>query len=386
MPFITLHLTTAQNVKLTTSVEIAAANIDNGVNFSAEVMTKAVFRHRFLIGGLSMRVFRLMIFLAVLALFAMPAAAQPAETLTVYSGRSESLIGPILAQFSQATGVQIEARYGGTAEMAATILEEGSNSPADVYIAQDAGALGALAQAGRLSQLPSDVLERVPAAFQSRDGYWVGISGRARVLVYNTSLVSEDELPASILDLTAPEWANRVAWAPTNGSFQAHVTALRILLGEDAARAWLEGMLANGVVPYQNNDSIVQAVIDGEIPVGLVNHYYIVRFLQQFPDAEVGLHFFEAGDPGNLINIAGGGVVSSSDTPALAQRLLLYLLGGEAQTYFAEQTAEYPLVAGVPQNPAVPPFDSIAAPDIDLSDLSDLENTLLLLSDVGALP
>lgn len=333
-----------------------------------------------------MRMFRILTVGLVLLLAVVPALAQSTETLTVYSGRSESLVGPILAQFSEATGVQIEVRYGGTAEMAATILEEGQNSPADVYIGQDAGALGALAQAGRFATLPSDVLERVPAAFRSDDGLWVGLSGRARVLVYNTELVAQDELPASLLDLTAPEWAGRVAWAPTNGSFQAHVTALRILLGEDAARGWLEGMIANATVPYQNNDSIVQAVIDGEVPAGLVNHYYIVRFLQQFPDAPVDLHFFDSGDVGNLINIAGAGVVNTSDTPALAQRLLLYLLGADAQTYFAQETAEYPLVAGVAQNDVVPPFDSIAAPEIDLSDLSDLETTLTLLSDVGALP
>lgn len=313
-------------------------------------------------------------------------SAQDAETLVVYSGRSEGLIGPILEQFTVETGVQIEVRYGGTAEMAATILEEGDNSPADVFIAQDAGALGALAAAGRLSQLPSDVLERVPAQFRSDDGLWVGLSGRARVLVYNTNQVTEDQLPDSILALTAPDWKGRVGWSPTNGSLQAQVTAMRVLLGDDVTRQWLEGMVANGAVVFENNDAIVQAVINGEIPVGLVNHYYVFEFKEQIPDAPIALHYFSGGDVGSLINVAGAGVVNTSDRPGLAQRLILYLLGGNAQRYFSEITAEYPLVAGIAANPDIKPLDEIEAPDIDLSDLADLQTTLDLLRDAGALP
>lgn len=335
-----------------------------------------------------MRLKQLLLTVLVLTfILALPATAQEGvETLIVYSGRSESLIAPILQQFSEETGVQVEVRYGSTAEMAATILEEGDNSPADVYIAQDAGALGALAEAGRLTTLPSDILERVASPFQSSNGQWVGLSGRARVLVYNPTLISEDELPASLLDLTAPEWAGRVGWAPANASLQAHVTALRLLLGEEQARAWLEGMVANNNPTFDNNNAIVQAVIDGEFPVGLVNHYYIFGFQQQLPDAPVAIHFFEDGDVGNLINVAGAGVVSSSDQPGLAQRLILYLLGESAQHYFAEQTGEYPLLEGVEPPGDVPPLDQIATPDVDLSDLSDLQTTLDLLRDTGALP
>lgn len=330
------------------------------------------------------RVFAMLFTLLVLGM-ALPAAAQDGETLVVYSGRSESLIGPILEQFTQETGVRVEVRYGDTAEMAATILEEGDNSPADVYIAQDGGALGALAQAGRLITLPSDILERVPAAYRSRNDNWVGLSGRVRVLVYNTEQVTPEELPASILDVTDPIWAGRVGWAPTNGSLQAHVTAMRVLLGEDTARAWLEGLIANGAVRYENNPAIVQAVIDGEIAIGLVNHYYIFRFLEQFPDAPVALHFFQAGDVGGLVNVAGAGVVNTSDQPGLAQRLILYLLGKNAQMYFSDVTAEYPLVEGVPARPELVPLNELQGPEIDLSDLSDLQGTLELLSEVGAL-
>jgi iron(III) transport system substrate-binding protein len=336
-----------------------------------------------------MRINRLMlILLAVVVLTAVaPLSAQDSgETLTVYSGRSEGLIGPILEQFTAETGVRVEVRYGSTAEMAATILEEGDNSPADVYIAQDAGALGALAAAGRLAPLPSDVLERVPAAYQSQDGLWVGVSGRARAIVYNTELISEAELPASLLDLAQPEWAGRVGWAPANGSLQSQVTAMRVLLGEDAARAWVQGMVDNGSPAFDNNDATVQAVIDGEFPVGIVNHYYIFEFLEQNPDAPIAVHFFQDGDIGNLINVAGAGVVASSDQPGLAQRLILFLLGGTAQTYFAHTTGEYPLIEGVALAEGVLPLDSFVAPDIDLNTLNDLETTLTLLRDTGALP
>lgn len=334
-----------------------------------------------------MRQFRFIsLFICIAALLITGVQAQDPETLVVYSGRSEGLIGPILEQFTAETGVQVEVRYGDTAEMAATILEEGDNSPADVYIAQDAGALGALAQAGRLTALPSDVLERVPAEFKSTDGLWVGLSGRARVLVYNPANISADELPESILDLAQPEWSGRVGWAPSNGSFQAHVTALRVLLGDDAVRDWLNAMVNNGTLTYENNRAIVQAVADGEIAVGLVNHYYLYGFLAENPDFPAKNYYFPAGDPGALINVAGAGVVNTSDKPGLAQRLILYLLGREAQQYFADQTFEYPLVPGIDINPSLTPLDQIETPEIDLSNLSGLQATLDLLRETGALP
>jgi iron(III) transport system substrate-binding protein len=318
---------------------------------------------------------------------ALPTAAQDnAQTLVVYSGRTEGLIGPILEQFTQDTGIPVEVRYGGTAEMAATILEEGDNSPADVFIAQDASALGALAAEGRLIALPADILEQVQPQYESAAGEWVGISGRARALVYNTELVQAEALPASLLGLTQPEWQGKVGWAPPNGSFQSNITAMRLLLGEDATAQWLTDMVNNGAVSYENNDAITQAVIDGEISVGLVNHYYVFEFKEQFPDAPIDIHYFEDGDLGNLINGAGAGIITTSKQPDLAQSLIRYLLGETAQTYFAETTAEYPLVAGVPENPQVRPLAEIKGPEIDLSSLSDLQTTLDMLRDTGVTP
>jgi iron(III) transport system substrate-binding protein len=312
--------------------------------------------------------------------------AQTAETLTVYSGRSETLMQPLFDRFTQETGIALEVRYGSTAEMAATILEEGDNSPADVYIAQDAGALGALAAEGRLVTLPPDILERVPVQFESAQGQWVGISGRARVLAYNTDLVTAEELPTSILDLTDPKWRGRIGWAPENGSFQSQVTAMRILLGEDATREWLTGVVANEPVVYSGNDAILQGLAAGEISVGLVNHYYLYRARDENPDVPVVNYYFPGGDPGALVNIAGAGIVSTSDQKGLAQRFILYMLGTGAQTYFAEETNEYPLIEGVAIDEDLTPLAEIEAPEIDLSDLSDLQGTLTLLRETGVLP
>jgi iron(III) transport system substrate-binding protein len=333
----------------------------------------------------NIRTLFMMVFVSLLVI--LPVSAQSTtETLTVYSGRSEGLIGPILEQFTADTGIQVEVRYGSTAEMAATILEEGDNSPADVYIAQDAGALGALSAEGRLLPLSVDILERVPAEFSSTEGQWVGISGRVRVLVYNTELISPEQLPTSILDLVNPEWQGLIGWAPTNASLQANVTAMRVLLGEDATRDWLTGIVANGAVAYEGNGAVVQAVIDGEVAVGLVNHYYIFSFLAQAPDAPVAMHFFPGGDVGSLVNIAGAAIVNTSDTPGLAQRLVLYLLSVKAQQYFSEETSEYPLVVGLAARPELPPLDTIESPAIDLSALSDLEPSVALLQETGAIP
>ncbi len=317
---------------------------------------------------------------------ASPVVAQVGGSVTVYSGRNEELIGPAIAMASEVTGVTAEVRYGSTAEMAATLLEEGENTPASLYIAQDAGALGQLAGEGLLAPLPEDILGRVDARFRSPDGLWVGISGRARVLVYNTEMVTEDQLPTSVHDLTGEEWNGQVGWAPENGSFQAFITAFRELEGDDAARQWLEDMIANGAVTFESNGAITRAVGAGEIPVGLVNHYYLYE-VQKEDNTELPIanHFFEGGDPGSLVNVAGVGVLANGPDQEQAGAIVDAFLTADIQTYFAETTFEYPLIGGVPTAPELRPLDEVASPDIDLSDLDDLQGTLELLAEVGAL-
>lgn len=307
--------------------------------------------------------------------------------LTIYSGRNENLVGPLIEQFKTQSGIDVQVRYGDTAEMAATILEEGDNSPADLFFAQDASALGALAQAGRFVELPTALTEQVEPRFRSPENLWVGISGRARVLVYNTDLVSEADLPASVFDLTDEKWRGQVGWAPSNGSFQSFVTAMRGLAGEEATQAWLEGMVANETHVYPNNNAILTAVGAGEIVLGLVNHYYLYQFLKEQGEAfPARNHYFPAGDVGAMVNVAGVGILQTGANQEAAQQFVEFLLSTEAQQYFANQTNEYPLTsAEIEINPMLKPLDEIVTPDIELSNLSDLQGTLTMLQDVGAL-
>lgn len=306
--------------------------------------------------------------------------------ITVYSGRNEELVAPIIEQFTEETGIEVNVRYGDTAEMASTILEEGDNSPADVFFAQDAGALGALAAEDRFEQLPEDVLNQVEERFRSPEGEWVGVSGRARVVAYNTQAVTETDLPQTIFGFTRPDWRGRIGWAPTNGSFQSFVTALRVLEGEETARDWVTGILENEPKVYQNNAAVVQALGNGEIDVGFVNHYYLFRFLEeQGENFPVRNFYLTNGDPGALVNVAGVGILNTSRNAAAAQQFVEFLLSNQAQQYFADETHEYPLVQGVAANPELPPLDQIQTPEIDLSDLQDLQGTVELLQDLGAL-
>ena len=304
------------------------------------------------------------------------------SSLTVYSGRNEKLVGPLLEQFGKDTGIAIQVKYGGTAEIAATILEEGANSPADVFYAQDAGALGALQAENRLGALPDAILNAVEPRFRSPQGQWVGTSGRARVVVYNTDSVKPADLPASILDFVAPEWKGRIGWAPTNGSFQAFVTAMRVTLGEDQTRAWLNGIKANEPKVYPKNTPTVQAAVDGEIAVGFVNHYYLFRIRAEQGNVPAENYFPPNGDLGSLINVAGAGVIAGSQNQAAAEQFVAYLLSQHAQEYFATETYEYPLAPGVAAHPDLPELSAIQTPDIDLSDLADLRGTLQLLQEV----
>ncbi len=317
---------------------------------------------------------------------AAPRDEELSGTLVVYSGRKLDLVEPILKRFEEESGVKVEIREGDTAEMAAQILEEGDNSPADVYFGQDAGALGALAAEGRLVALESDTLEMVEPGVRSADGTWVGISGRVRVVIYNPDRIDADELPDSILDFADPEWQGMIGWAPTNGSFQAFVTALRVTEGDDAAEAWLQGIKDNGAISFEKNGEILAAVANGassDPVVGFVNHYYLEQAKVEDPDISAVNHFFTNGDIGGLVNVAGVGVVNTSENQAAAHALVRFLLSEEAQTYFAEETKEIPLVDGMPAPAGVPDLSTITVPEIDLNRLEDLPGTLEMLTLVG---
>ncbi len=305
--------------------------------------------------------------------------------LTVYSGRNEELVGEVFDDFTEETGIEVEVRYGDTAELASTILNEGDATPADVYFGQDAGALGALEAEERFAELPQDVLDLVDPNFRSPDGHWIGTTGRVRVIAYNTDALDEDEVPDSVLDLTDPEWEGRIGWAPTNGSFQSFVTALRLSEGEDAAREWLEGIIDNDPAEFENNTGVVEGLGRGEVEVGLVNHYYLARFTAEDPDFPVDNKYLP-GDIGGLVNVAGIGIVEGTEHREAAEELVRFLLSEDTQTYFGQVTneLEFPLRDGV-DAPELPSLEELDAPEVDLSRLEDLQGTLELLQEVGAL-
>jgi iron(III) transport system substrate-binding protein len=306
--------------------------------------------------------------------------------LVVYSGRNEELVGPIIERFEEESGIDVEVRYGDTAELASTISEEGANSPADVFFSQDAGALGAVSDRELLRELPGEALNSVEERFKDPNGRWVGISGRARVVAYNTDALSEEDLPNSILDFTDLEWRGKIGWAPTNGSFQVFVTALRLIEGEEAARQWLEGIQTNNPRRYENNLAIVEGVASGEVEVGFVNHYYLFQLRKERgEDVEARNDYLENGDPGALVNVAGLGILNTTDNAAEAEEFLNFMLSEEAQRYFADETSEYPLIEGIPINEELVPLSEIQTPNIDLSNLDDLEGTLDLLRETGVL-
>lgn len=305
-------------------------------------------------------------------------------SLTVYSGRSETLVADLYTRFSADTGVNVEARYGDSGELAGQILTEGSATSADVFFSQDAGALGAVSQAGLFAELPADVLTRVAPEFRSSNDDWIGASGRVRVIVYNPDLAPTP--PTSIDELLEPAWKGQVAFAPTNASWQSFVTALRVIRGDDAAREWLEAFAANEPVAYEKNGAVRDAVNAGEVALGLVNHYYLFeKIAAEGADTVVARNQYLPGDIGGLVNVAGAGVLDGSAHESAARCFVSYLVSEAGQEYFVSRSFEYPLVAGIAPADGQPAFDELNPPAIDLSDLSSIAETQELLADVGLL-
>jgi iron(III) transport system substrate-binding protein len=308
------------------------------------------------------------------------------DALVVYSGRNQDLVGDLLQRYQKDTGKKLEIRYSDSADLAATLLEEGDNSPADVFFSQDAGALGALQKEGRLAKLPASLLDEVDARYRSDQGAWVGLSARARVIAYDKRELKASDLPRSVLDLVDEKWKGRVGWAPTNPSFESFVTALRKLRGEDVARKWLEGMVANDTKAFKNNIAVRDAIANGEVDVGLINHYYVAEAVaEEGPDYPVGVFSPPNRDVGALVNVSGAAILQTSERADEARELIDYLLAKEGQEYFADVTKEYPLAAGVQPDPALAPFDEINTPQIDLDDLSGLQETVKMIQESGAL-
>lgn len=308
--------------------------------------------------------------------------------LVVYSGREKELVEPLYERFEKDTGIDLDVRYADSPAMSAQLLEEGENSPADVFYSQDAGAIGAIEPL--LAELPAELLEQVPAKYRDQQDRWVGVTARVRTLVFNTDEVKESELPDSVFGVLDPKWKGKVGVAPTNASFIAFVTAMRLELGDDRAREFLDGLVKNDAQVYEKNGPIVDAVAKGEVQVGLVNHYYLWERLADDPELPIRNHFFPSADIGNLVNTTAIGILATSQHEREARELIEYMLD-EGQEWIVNDAPEreYPLsvttdVADNPRYRELPKLDSIQAPDVDLSDLgAELEATVDMIRESG---
>jgi iron(III) transport system substrate-binding protein len=300
--------------------------------------------------------------------------------LTVYSGRGEFLVGELVSYIDDLyDDLDLTVRYGGSTDLVNQIANEGEGSPADVFYSVNAGALGALADAGRTQALPDDVTEKVREEFRTEQ--WVGTSGRARTIPYNTDEYDEGDLPDDIMAYPE-EFDGDLGWAPSYGSAQAFITAMRILEGEEATREWLEAMVERGAATYPDEFRTCQEIADGEIDAAFTNHYYIQRVLDGNPEAPIATTFTE-GDAGAVFNVAGAAVVDTASDADLASNFVRHLLSAEAQDYFARSTFEYPLIPEVEPIGDLPSIDELDVPDLDLSQLSNLEPTIDLMRDAG---
>jgi iron(III) transport system substrate-binding protein len=297
------------------------------------------------------------------------ATAVSDKSVVLYSGRNEKLISPLLEQFTQQTGIKVEARYGETAEMAATLLEEGNRTPAGVFLSQDAAALGAVAKAGLTKPLPEELTSRIPNRFVGPDRMWAGVSGRARTVVYNPKKMKPGQLPQSLEDTADPKYRGRWGVAPLNASFQSQMAVYEALNGPEALEKLLKSMVDNQPKRYPRNGAIVDAVAAGEIDWGLVNHYYVWEAKKERKDLPVENFFMPKGDASSFVNVAGVALLNAQDADAMS--LIQFLFSDEAQRYFANQTSEYPLVASVAPSTALQPLEELRTPDIDFARVSE---------------
>lgn len=317
------------------------------------------------------------------------AADRPAA-VTVYCGRDEALIGPLLERFTADTGIEVQVRYGDTGELAANLLEEGETTPADLFISRDAIALGALAADGLFRPLPEELTALVPEHFADPDRLWVGLSARARTVVYDPRRVAEADLPGSLDAITGAEHRGRFGVAPLSGSFQSHMALYRALNGAEALGDLLAGLAANEPKTYPGNDAVVEAVLAGEVDWGLVDHDALWRALAQAPEEPgdgpppVANAHMAAGDASGFVNVGGVGVLSAD--PA-APELVRWLLGDEAQGHLARKSYEYPLAKGVEPAVDLVPLAELNTPQIDFREVAAvLEETLQAIRDSGLAP
>ena len=310
--------------------------------------------------------------------------------LEVYLGRGEGGLYRELLEHLETElypDLSLSVRRDSSASLANTIVEEEKHgsSPADVFWSIDAGALGTVARRGLTAGLPTDLTDLVPGQFRDDERRWTGISGRARAIPYNTDQYDESDVPRDVLAFPdLDRFDGQMGWAPTYGAFQAFVTSMRVVHGEGATEAWLEGMLESGVSQYAGEFLVTNAVAEGELGAGFANHYYALRLKEAKPDAPLELAF-TSGDAGAMLNVSGAAVLESSSNAKLGTDFIRHFLSEEVQRFLAEKAFEYPLVPGIDAPGTLPPIEELEPPDFDLTRLAEVRPTLELLREKGVL-
>ena len=315
-------------------------------------------------------------------------AAEVSGQLVIYSGRAEPLLQPVIDAFkAKFPNVEVLLKAGSNSELANALIEEQANPQADVFITTELFTVQSLAQQGIFqSYLPAGA-DQLPAEFIGPDNLWTGLTRRARVIMYNADLVSQEELPTSIFDLTDPKWKGQIAAAgSTNGSMQAQIAAMRQLIGEEETQAWLNGLITNEVTFFGGHTDVRKAVGAGEFKLGLVNHYYY--HLQKAEGSNVGIIFPDQneGQIGLITNATAAAVVNGAPHVDAAQAFMDFLVSPEGQKLFAEQNYEYPLLPGVELHSDVLPLEGMRFADVKIVEAAqDFEATFDLMERV-ALP
>jgi iron(III) transport system substrate-binding protein len=310
----------------------------------------------------------------------------PSGPLVIYSGRSEPLIQPVLDAFQEEyPQIEIRLKSGDNSELANALLEEQANPQADAFITTEMMTIQSLNAQGLFQGYRSPNAAAIPPEFIGPNDGWTGLTRRARVIMYNTELVSPEEAPQSIFDLGDPAWKGQVAAAgSTNGSMQAQIAAMRELVGEEATEAWLRELIANEVTFFGGHTDVRKAVGAGEFKLGLVNHYYY--YLQKEEGSPVGIVFPDQGEGqiGLITNATAIAVVKRAAHPETAQALVDFLLSMEGQEIFARLNFEYPLVPGVPLHPQVEPLEPFRLAEVDVAQAAlELDETFSLIEKVG---
>jgi iron(III) transport system substrate-binding protein len=320
--------------------------------------------------------------------FAVGLVATPAwaQTLTLYSAQHEQVVDMLTAAFTKDTGINVLVHTGEGPDIAAQILQEGADSPADVFFTENSPELILLDEKGLLAPVDAATLARVPQQYSAANGDWVGVLARENVLDFNPSMIKASDLPVSLLDLTKPQWAGKIGIAPSDADFLPLVSAVIKADGKAAALAWLDGLKANAKI-YQDDESVVAAVARGDVAVGVVNNYYWARLETDLGPAKIdsALYHFKGGDIGGLINVSGAAVLKSSKHQAQAQKFLAFLVSREAQVALglSDVDFEYPLAPGVAPNKLLAPFASLQPPALAASALGDDQEAGTLLQQAG---